>query len=241
MRQLIQNGEYPTCPAVAKEFEISTRTVKRDVEFMKESLNLPIEYDRSRGGFFYTEPVEAFPTMAVTEAGSLRALRGAQSDRAVSRHAVPGTARGSVPKADGATGSERAVHLEQSGGCAFVPSVRAQDTDLAVFQTIARAIQERRALRFLYRNLGASKAQRRHVRPYHIACIENHWYVFAWDVDRGAMRTFVLTRFREPEATEERFTIPRKFSASEYLRDSFSAYKGNQDFRNCGGFRCMGR
>src|SRR5689334_15208898 len=68
MHQLIVNGEFPTCPAVAKEFEISTRTVKRDVEYMKDSLNLPIAYDRVRGGFYYTRPDVQFPTVAVTEA-----------------------------------------------------------------------------------------------------------------------------------------------------------------------------
>src|SRR5688500_13911100 len=65
MHQLIQNGEYPNCPKVAKEFEVSTRTVKRDVDFMKTRLKLPIEYDENRYGFFYTQPVDQFPTVAV--------------------------------------------------------------------------------------------------------------------------------------------------------------------------------
>lgn len=68
MHQLIKNGEFPNCGALAKEFEVSTRTIKRDVDFMKCRLKLSIEYDTRRYGFFYTEPVEQFPGLPVTEA-----------------------------------------------------------------------------------------------------------------------------------------------------------------------------
>ena len=54
-------------------------------------------------------------------------------------------------------------------------------------------------MRFQYKKLGTRKPERRHVHPHHLACIENVWYVFAYDVDRRAMRTFVLARRqREP-------------------------------------------
>lgn len=230
MHQLIQNGELPTCPAVAKEFEISTRSVKRDVEYMKDSLNLPIEYDRVRGGFYYTKPVHAFPTVAVTEA-EVFALFVAQ--KAIAQYqGTPFQAplEAAFRTLTGQLDQSAQFTMSNLDGVLSFRPFAPEDTDLAVFQTITRAIQERRAVRFLYRNLGASKAQRRHVRPYHIACIENHWYLFAFDIDRGAMRTFVLTRLREPVLTGERFTIPQKFNASEYLRDSFSAFKGDQDY-----------
>ena len=68
MHQLIQNGELPNCTSLSKEFEVSTRTIKRDVDFMKCRLKLPIEYDARRYGFFYTEPVAQFPGLPVTEA-----------------------------------------------------------------------------------------------------------------------------------------------------------------------------
>ena len=91
-------------------------------------------------------------------------------------------------------------------------------------------MQEHRALKFLYKNLGAPKAQRRHLHPYHLACIENHWYLFAFDLKRQAMRTFVLTRLSQPELTNERFTLPKKFDPNEYLRGCFGVFKGGDDY-----------
>src|SRR6185295_4302949 len=45
----------------------------RDIEFMRDRLELPIEYDGARFGYYYTEEVNAFPTLQITE-GELFAL-----------------------------------------------------------------------------------------------------------------------------------------------------------------------
>jgi predicted DNA-binding transcriptional regulator YafY len=68
------------------------------------------------------------------------------------------------------------------------------------------------------------------VRPYHIACIDNHWYVFAFDVKRDAMRTFALTRLRAPEIMQERFAASKNFNLNEYLQGSFNVFKGGDDY-----------
>jgi predicted DNA-binding transcriptional regulator YafY len=83
---------------------------------------------------------------------------------------------------------------------------------------------------FLYRNLGAERAQKRTVHPYHLACIDSHWYLFAHDVNRRAMRTFVLTRLRDLTVTKRPFTIPAKFDAGEHLKGSMSVFKGTEDY-----------
>jgi predicted DNA-binding transcriptional regulator YafY len=101
---------------------------------------------------------------------------------------------------------------------------------METFQIITRALKERRELRFLYRNLGADNAHWRQVRPYHVACVDNHWYVFAFDVKRNAMRTFALTRLRAPGITQEHFTVSKKFNLNEYLKGSFNVFKGGDDY-----------
>ena len=48
----LKAGKYPNCTQIAEEISVSTRTVKRDVDFMKGRLNLPIEYDSRRYGYY---------------------------------------------------------------------------------------------------------------------------------------------------------------------------------------------
>jgi proteasome accessory factor B len=99
-----------------------------------------------------------------------------------------------------------------------------EDNDLGTFEILTRA------LKFQYRNLGTEKAQGRLVHPYHLGCVDNHWYLFAFDVKRAAMRTFALLRLKSPEITTERHTIPKKFNLSEYLKGSLNVFKGADDY-----------
>ena len=73
IHQTIQSGTYPTARSLAGELEVSTKSIYRDLEFMRDRLDLPLEYDGRRSGYCYTEEVNAFPTVQITE-GELFAL-----------------------------------------------------------------------------------------------------------------------------------------------------------------------
>src|SRR6476660_8007892 len=57
----LKAGEYPNCRKLAEELEVSTKTIQRDIDFMRDQLGLPIEYDQLHFGFIYTRPVPSFP------------------------------------------------------------------------------------------------------------------------------------------------------------------------------------
>jgi len=65
---LLRAGKYPNCVTMAREFGVSVRTVKRDIEFMIERHNFPIGYDQKQWGYFYSKPVDGFPKAPMTEA-----------------------------------------------------------------------------------------------------------------------------------------------------------------------------
>src|ERR1700745_155493 len=73
IHQAIQSGSLPNASKLAAELEVSTKSIHRDIEFMRDRLELPIEYNGSRFGYGYTEEVNAFPTVQITE-GELFAL-----------------------------------------------------------------------------------------------------------------------------------------------------------------------
>jgi predicted DNA-binding transcriptional regulator YafY len=60
-------NRYPNCRKIAEEFEVSPKTVQRDINFMRDQMGLPIDYDKARFGFHYTRPVIGFPAMALAE------------------------------------------------------------------------------------------------------------------------------------------------------------------------------
>ena len=73
MHERLKAGRYPNCRKLADELEVSSKTVQRDIDFMRYRLGLPIEYDQLHFGFYYTEPVANFPNIEISE-GELIAL-----------------------------------------------------------------------------------------------------------------------------------------------------------------------
>lgn len=230
IHQLLQNEELPNCPALARFFEVCTRTIKRDLDFMKCRLNLPIAFDSRRNGYYYTECVERFPGVPVTEAEVFALLVAHKAIAQYRGTPFQGPLQSAFSKLTGQL--DRTSHYTLTGldeALSFRPFAP-EETDLAAFEVLSRGVQERRAVRFRYRNLGAKQSRRRTVHPHHLACVENHWYLLAWDCNREDMRTFALTRLTQPVLTRERFRRQAGFSAEEYLKGSFTVFKGREDY-----------
>lgn len=230
IHEQIKGNRYPNCSRIAKEIEVSTRTIKRDIDFMKYRLNLPLEYDSRRYGYYYTEPVENFPSLPITEA-EVFALLVAQ--KAIAQyHGTPyeHPLQAAFRKLTSQLDTQAKYSLGNLDEALSFRPYAPGDADLKIFEILTRALREHRAVKFLYKNLGARVAQKRHVHPYHLACIQNHWYLFAFDVNRKAMRTFVLSRLSGLELAPEKFAPDQKFDPDEYLKGSFTVFKGKEDY-----------
>jgi proteasome accessory factor B len=212
---LMKEESFPNCSKLAREFEVSLRTIMRDVDFMRDRLMLPIEFDSRRNGYYYTEPVEQFPQLPFTEVEIFALLVAhkavAQYRGTPFEHPLALAFRRLSGQLDSSAKYMLGNLDEAMSFRPFAP----EDNDLETFEILTRALKERRVLRFQYRNLGTEKAHSRVVHPYHLGCVDNHWYLFAFDVKREAMRTFALVRLKSPEITTERFTIPKKFNLNE--------------------------
>jgi predicted DNA-binding transcriptional regulator YafY len=70
IHELLVADRYPNCRKIAEEFEVSSKTVQRDVNFMRDQMGLPIEYDKARFGFHYTRAVAGFPALGISSTRS---------------------------------------------------------------------------------------------------------------------------------------------------------------------------
>ena len=214
---------------MARDLEVTDRTVKRDIEYMRDRHGAPIEYDDVKHGYYYTAKFDSLPVAAMTEAELFALL---VADKAIAQyHGTPfqKPLRMAFKKLTGQLDGKERYSLENLGLAVSFRPFAPEDSDLKVFHTLTRALQQRRALKFDYRNLGAKLCQTRHMHPYHLACIDSHWYLFGHDVNRAAIRTFALTRLSKPVLTSDHFVRPKKFDPNEYLRGSFSVMKGDKE------------
>jgi predicted DNA-binding transcriptional regulator YafY len=230
IHQAIQSAKFPNASTLAAEIEVATKTIHRDIEFMRDRLNLPIEFDARRNGYFYNGEVSAFPTMQITE-GELFALvvaeKALQQYRGTSFEKPLLSAIKKMEQALPDTISLNLADIEQT--ISF--RTRAEPIlDLKIFDALAKAVAQRKQLELNYRKPGAKKSEARIVDPYHLANINGEWFLFAHDHARKDIRTFVPARIQSVKPTGKTFARPQKFSLEKRLRDSFGVHSGEGEF-----------
>ena len=219
-------GDFPNCRKLADEMEVSTKTIQRDIDFMRDRLGLPIEYDQLHFGFFYTEPVTHFPSVEVSE-GEVVALFVAQ--KALEQYRGTSFEKPLRTAFEKITDGLKERIGFQWGDVDSAISFKGLGTsvaDLELFETVSRATLDSHELAFEYKKLRGSQHEERRIQPYHLGCIENQWYVFGFDLARQQVRTFALPRMRKVRDTRAKFRRPADFSISNHLSDSFGVFKG---------------
>ena len=224
IHQTIQSGKYPNASTLARELEVSTKSIQRDLEFMRDRLALPLEYDAGRFGYHYTEEVGSFPTLQVTE-GELFALvvaeKALQQYRGTSYEKPLLSAIKKMEQALPDTISLNLADWEQT--ISF--RTRAEPIlNLDIFDALGKAAAQRRQVELTYRKPGKTQPEQRVVDPYHLANINGEWFLFAYDHLRRDIRTFVPARIKAIKATGETFERSGKFSLEKRLRDSFGVH-----------------
>ena len=226
IHQTVSSGQFPNASTLAAEIEVATKTIHRDIEFMRDRLNLPIEFNSARNGYFYTGEVSAFPTMQITE-GELFALvvaeKALQQYRGTTFEKPLLSAIKKMESALPDTISLNLADIEQT--ISF--RTRAEPIlDLKIFDALAKAVARREQLELDYRKPGAKNPEARIVDPYHLANVNGEWFLFAFDHARKDIRKFVPARIRSIRQTGKTFERSKKFSLEKELRDSFGVHSG---------------
>ena len=226
----IQSGKHPNASSLARELEVSSKSIQRDIDFMRYRMDLPIEYDGKKFGYYYEGEVSSFPTMQITE-GELFALvvaeKALQQYRGTHFEKPLLSAIRKMERALPDTISLNLADWEQT--ISF--RTRAEPiVDLKVFDTLGKATAQRQELEIHYRKPSQAQPEVRVVDPYHLANINGEWFLFAWDHLRKDMRTFVPARIKAIKATGKTFERTHKFSLEKRLRDSFGVLSAQGEF-----------
>lgn len=227
----LQDGHLTNCTKLAQQLEVSTKTISRDLEFMRDQLGLPVEYDAKIYAWRYAYPVKNFPTVQVSE-GELLALlvarKALEPYRGTPYHDQLTHAFDKL-----AAGLRDQVSFSADAGYANV-SFHHQGlskADLQIFERLSLAVRDHHEIEFVYLKPQNTEPETRRMQPYHVANRENAWYVIGLDADKRALRTFAVSRMKKVTVTPRQFTKPADFSPEKYYSKSFGAFVGTGDHR----------
>lgn len=229
--ELRRSGSFTNCTKLARLLEVSRKTVVRDIAFMRDRLELPIEFDVQINAYRYTQPVSAFPTVQVTE-GELLALLVAR--KALEQYRGTPFHRQlevSFEKLTGGLKDRISFSPAEELQSVSFKNVGLGKADLVIFNALSGATLRQNDVEFDYRKPGEAKAARRRIQPYHLSHRENLWYLVGFDAERGALRTFALPRISNVSVLKTTFVRPPDFSPEKFFANALGVLGGDRDYR----------
>ncbi len=210
-----------TVAEAARAFDVSTRTLTRDLDRLR-ARDIPIDADRGRGGGIRIDPSRAVPAVRLTLDEVIGLVLAVALARRTSALPFGRSARDGVDKLLATLPKARARGLDRLLARVVIgpPASAAVIASLAparpaVLECFEKAFHLGRTLAFTYVDRNGATS-RREVEPHGLLVQVPAWYVLGLDVARDLPRMFRLDRMSRPAVLEQAFT-PRPFTVFEPL------------------------
>nr|WP_198535996.1 MULTISPECIES: transcriptional regulator [Pseudofrankia] len=209
---LLQTHRYWTGVELADRLEVSARTLRRDVDRLRE-LGYPVLASRGVAGGYQLKAGAAVPPLLLDDEEAVAIVVGLRAAVAGSVAGVEEAAVRALAKVAQVI-PRRLRHRADALGAYTVPvPVGGPAVDAGMLTAIALAARAEERLRFGYTDREGA-ATHRHVEPHRLVSLSGRWYLVGFDVDRSGWRTFRLDRITEPLTTGGRFR-PRELPGGD--------------------------
>lgn len=215
---------------LAERLEVSPRTVRRDVDRLRE-LGYPIVTTKGPDGGYRLGAGTQLPPLLFDDEQAV-ALAVALQIAAVTTHAGIEEAAARALHTVRQVMPARLRHRIDTLQVTAVERSAAAPLDTGVLMAVSGAVHAREVLRFDY---AAATAPRR-VEPHHLVTWAGRWYLVAWDLDRDDWRTFRADRITPRTPTGPRFT-PRELPGGNVATFVASRFSGSD---SSGDWPCRG-
>lgn len=217
---LFQAHRYWSGAELADRLKVSERTLRRDVDRLRE-LGYPVEAHRGIDGGYELAAGAALPPLAVDDDEAVAVAIGL---RAAAQGSVAGIEESAIraltkivqvmpPRLRRRVDALNAVTVPAVWGAG--PSI-----DAEVLTAIAQACRDEERMRFSY-TAHTGEMTDRHVEPHRLVSLGQRWYLVAYDLSRHDWRSFRLDRLQDPRGTGSRFrprALPAR-DAAAFVRD----------------------
>jgi len=204
---LLDRG-HATAPELAERFEVSVRTVYRDVDALSEA-GIPIYTETGRNGGIYLLEHSFLDRVVLSEEEKKEILTALQTSNVVQHIDHNAT----LEKLSGlfhlASDDWLEVDFSRWGG---------KRHDSEKFELLKYAVIHRQSVKITYAS-SSEEIRERVIHPQRLMYKARAWYLKAWCTQRQAFRVFKLVRILEFELMQETFSphgIPEEENTQQY-------------------------
>lgn len=211
---LLQTPREWTGTELATRLEVSTRTVRQDVDRLR-NLGYPVHATRGNIGGYRLGAGAVMPPLLLDDEEAVAVAVGLRTAAVGSVSGIEETSLRALAKLEQVLPSRlrRRVSALQNFTVSVPLASNAPTVEAEALSTIVAAARDHERLRFEYESHGA-QVSHREVEPYRLVNWGRRWYLVAWDIERRDWRTFRVDRTRLKTPNGPRFT-PRELPTDD--------------------------
>jgi len=200
---LLQTHRYWPGGELADRLEVSARTLRRDVDRLRE-LGYPVDAMRGVAGGYQLQAGAALPPLLLDDDEAVAIAVGLRSSAAGAVAGVEETSVRALTKVIAVMPPRLRRRMNALSTYTVPAPMSGPSVDAVALTVLAQACRDDERLRFTYRARGADPTER-HVEPHRLVSLGRRWYLVAFDTDRHDWRSFRVDRIAEPASTRVRF------------------------------------
>ncbi|MBU1710178.1 MAG: WYL domain-containing protein [Proteobacteria bacterium] len=228
IRQGMKSGRLANCTSMAEEYEVSRKSILRDMDYLKNQRDAPIEYDPQKRGYYYTEENYALPAISINESDLFALLIAEKALKQHENTPIYGNLVSVFKKIEKALPDKIIVDPTWIDSRFTVIGERSTRIDPQIWETISKALQKNLALSISYHKPGGDAPSKRKVNPYQVVSFQGEWYLVGHCGLRNKTLTFAVSRITQADLLPEEFTIPDDFDSTQYSAKRFGIFSGEQ-------------
>lgn len=210
---LLQSKKFVTGEKIAEKFNISVRSVYRDIKALNEQ-GVPVSFEPHRGYFivngYFLQPV-SFSTEEANALLLMESIVSAFADKSIHHHYTS-----ALTKVKSVLRSSQKDSIEKlSANIKLqVPVCFIQSFDYLT--RIQQAISSQKILEIGYTNKQEEVSVRK-LEPIGLIFYAFSWHLIGWCHNKKDYRDFRVSRIMRLQCTEENFTIPKHMVLDDYM------------------------
>jgi len=210
---LLQTHRYWPGTELADRLEVSPRTLRRDVDRLRE-LGYPVDAARGVAGGYQLQAGAAVPPLLLDDEEAVAIAVGLRTAAAGAVAGFEETSVRALAKVIQLLPPRLRKRIDALQA-ATAPGVfgGGPTLDATTLTTLALACRGEERLRFAYTPREGPGADR-YVEPHRLVSLGRRWYLVAWDLERGDWRSFRVDRLTAPALTGARFR-PREIPGAD--------------------------
>ena len=223
IREGMKSGALANCRSMAQEYEVSTKSILRDIDYLIHQRGAPIEYDPSRKGYFYTEADYALPSLSLTESDLFAICIAEQALRQYKDTPLYGRLKKIFSKIEEALPQKASILTSSSFPVTFLHRGQTViDTD--IWEEISTCLKNNYSVLLHYKKPGNANTSERLVDPFTLIAYQGEWYLAGHCHLRGKTLTFALSRIKHAAQTKKKVTHCVPDNLMDELNSNFGIF-----------------